>query len=88
MLLWEGYHKDGKIPIIISVSYDYETEEYVVEVVRGFLEEETRYKGKHKPSENGLMHISDMERSVKCANNSIAALKKRAIEENKRRRSK
>ena len=67
MVMWEGYHTDNKIPVIVTVEYDSESEKYVVEVVRGLDSDVKKFKAKHLPDE-GLMHVSDMEKSIKLAN--------------------
>lgn len=78
MEVWNGYHHDKKVPIIISVTYDEENDEYIVEVIRGFDMELTTFKPKYKPKD-GLIHVSDLEKSVKLANNAVKALKSRAV---------
>ena len=77
MVVYKGYHHYRKVPIIIEVDYDEELEQYFVEVTMGFEQEITSFKPKHIPEE-GLIHISDLEKSVKIANNSVKALKKLA----------
>lgn len=74
---WEGFHHDGKIPVLISVEYDEENEEYIMEVVRGYDSKSEAFKPKHNP-ENELMHVSDMEQSIKIANRLLKELKREA----------
>ena len=83
--MWEGFHKDRKIPISISVEFDEETELYIVEVKRGTEKNFKTFTPKHIPHD-GLMHISDMEKSVKKANQLVVELKKLAITKNKKRK--
>lgn len=75
--MWEGFHYDRKIPISISVEYDEELKQYFVEVIRGEDRILVSFLPKKSPEDN-LMHVSDVERSVKIANNSIKQLKKEA----------
>ena len=77
MIMWEGYHHDKHVPIIISVEYDDELEKYVVEVIRGMERSFKMFTAKHKPKDN-LMHISDVEKSVKLANILVKELKQTA----------
>ena len=67
MVLWEGFHHDGRIPVTITVEYDDEIDLYVVEVKRGVDMDFKTFTPKHVPTE-GLMHISDVEKAVKLAN--------------------
>jgi len=77
MRMWEGFHHDRKVPVIVRVEYDEETGEYIVEVIRGYDTKEITFEPKHEPKE-GLMHISDVERAVKIANKIIKDLKSEA----------
>lgn len=77
MVMWEGYHSDNKVPVIITVEYDTESELYVVEVVRGLEFDFKTFTPKYKP-ENELMHISDVEKSVQLANVLVKELKQLA----------
>jgi len=78
MIVWQGFHHDKKIPILISVEYDEESEVYVVEVTRGTDSNYKTFSPKYKPKD-GLMHISDVEKSVKLANVIVKELKQLAI---------
>lgn len=75
--MWEGYSTENRIPIIISVEYDEDLGEYIVEVKRGYDSLEISFEPKHEPKD-GLMHISDIEMSVKLANKLLKDLKKMA----------
>ena len=75
--IWSGYHSDRKIPIIINVEYDDELDLYIVEVLRGTERDFKTFSPKHEPKD-GLMHISDVEKSVKLANILIKELKQEA----------
>ena len=77
MKMWEGFHHDKKIPVIVRVEYDEETGEYIVEVTRGYDTKEILFEPSHEPKD-GLMHISDVERAVKIANKIIKELKREA----------
>ncbi|MDX1372560.1 MAG: hypothetical protein R3321_08815 [Nitrososphaeraceae archaeon] len=65
--MFEGYHYEGDIPILVSVEYDEELNKYVVEVIKGLQRRYRTFTPKHKPKE-GVMHISDTEKSVKISN--------------------
>lgn len=67
MVLWEGFHHDGRIPVTITVEYDKEDDLYIVEVKRGLDVDFKTFEPKHVPTE-GLMHVSDVEKAVKLAN--------------------
>ena len=77
MEMWQGFHHDGDIPIIITVEYDEVENEYVVEVVRGLIGGVKTFEPKCEPEE-GHMHISDVETSVKLANVILKNLKRKA----------
>lgn len=76
MRLWEGFHHDKKTPILITVDYDEELDLILVEVTRGYDKDSVTFTPKHLP-EDGLMHISDVEKSVKASNNLIKELRRR-----------
>ena len=75
--MWQGYHSDKRIPVTISVEYDDETNEYLVEVRRGIDITTNTFIPTHEPKD-GLMHITDVEKSVKIANNILKDLKREA----------
>jgi hypothetical protein len=75
--MWSGYSTEGKLPVIINVEYDEENEEYIVEVTRGYDSEVITFEPKHEPKD-GLMHISDVETSVKLASKLLKDLKRKA----------
>lgn len=77
MVYWEGYHYEKKIPILIKCRYDKDSNKYTVEITRGFQDIEEEFEAKHAPID-GYMHISDVEKSVKIANNILKRLKKEA----------
>ena len=75
--LWEFYQSDKRVPVIISVYYDDEFEEYTVEVVRGYTAVEMAFDANHEPKDD-LMNIQDIERAVKIANKLLKELKTEA----------
>ena len=76
MLMYEGYHHDDKnVPIIITVEFDEDSQMYEVSVVRGYDSIFEKFEPKHLPEE-GRMHVSDLERSVKISNNLLKKLKR------------
>ena len=75
MIMFEGFHHDKHIPIIITVEFDEDSQMYEVSVVRGYDEITEVIIPKHLPQDN-LMHISDLEHSVKISNNLLKKLKK------------
>ena len=75
MRVFEGFHHDKKIPILIIVEYDEELDLMTVEVTRGFDRDFKTFSPKHEPKD-GLMHIADVEKSVKLANILIKELKR------------
>lgn len=79
--MFRGFHRDRNIPISIEVDYDEELKQYIVTVQRGFDREVISFIPKHIPEE-GSMHISDLEKSVKIANNTVKALRRMAIRRN------
>ena len=78
MIIWEGFHHDKKIPVVISVEYDEDIDIIIVEVIRGTEKNFKTFSPKHIPKD-GLMHISDVEKSVKLANTILKGLKKEAV---------
>lgn len=82
MVVFEGFHHDKNIPIIITVEYDEDLDLMVVEVTRGYDKDFKTYSPKHEPKD-GLMHISDVEKAVKLANILIKDLKKKAMRRKK-----
>ena len=72
--MWEFYQSDKRIPVIISVYYDDESEEYSVEVSRGYDIVEISFEASHEPKD-GLMNIQDVEQAVKLANKLLKDLK-------------
>ena len=78
MLIWEGMHQDGKIPVVIRVEYDEEVELYIIEVSRGKDKNFKTFTPKHIP--DGLMHVADMEKAIKKANSLVKELKRDALE--------
>ena len=82
-IMWEGFHHDKKIPVIIRVEYDEDTKKYTVEVTRGYEDITEDFDPSHEPRDN-LMHISDVERSVKIANNLLKKLKRTQITRGKK----
>jgi len=77
MRVFEGFHHDKKIPVIITVDYDEENDLIIVEVTRGYDTNFKTFSPKHEPAD-GLMHIADVEKSVKLANVLIKELKREA----------
>ena len=77
MEMWSGFHSCGKIPVIITVEYDEESNLYEVEVVRGMDRDVKIFEPKHVPEE-GKMFISDLETSIKLANVILKSLKQKA----------
>jgi hypothetical protein len=77
MIVFEGFHHDKKIPILITVEYDEELDLMIVEVTRGYEKDFKTYTPNHTPTD-GLMHISDVEKAVKLANKMIKDLKREA----------
>ena len=77
MRIFEGFHHDKKIPVIITVDYDEEHDLIIVEVRRGHEQNFKTFSPNHEPTD-GLMHISDVEKSVKLANVLIKELKREA----------
>ncbi len=78
MIMWQGFHHEKKIPVTILVEYDEDLELYIVEVTRGVEKNFRTFTPKHKPMD-GLMHIADVEKSVKDANKLLKELKREAI---------
>ena len=76
MVVFQGYQRDKKVPILITVEYDEETGEMIVEVTRGFDTATKTFTPAHEPKD-GLMNIIDVEKSVKLANILIKELKRR-----------
>lgn len=78
MIMWEGFHHDKKVPIIITVEYDEDIDLITVEVVRGLDRNFKTFSPVHQPKDE-VMHIADVERSVKLANVILKGLKRDAI---------
>ena len=78
MIVFTGFHHDKKIPIVITVEYDEDLDLMIVEVVRGMDRNFKTFSPSHQP-EDGLMHISDVEKSIKLANTILKKLKRDAI---------
>lgn len=78
MIVFEGFHHDKKVPIIITVEYDEDLDLITVEVVRGLDRNFKVFSPVHQPKD-GLMHISDVEKSVKLANVILKDLKRDAL---------
>ena len=78
MIVFEGFHHDKKVPIIITVEYDEDSDLITVEVTRGMDRNFKVFSPSHQPTD-GLMHISDVEKSVKLANVILRDLKRDAI---------
>ena len=76
--MWEGFHHDKKIPIVITVEYDDVLDLYIVEVTRGSERDFKVFSPKYQPTDE-LMHIADVEKAVKLANILVKELKREAI---------
>lgn len=76
MLMFEGFHYDGDIIVLVSVEFEEETEKYLVEVTRGLERKYRTFTPKYLP-EGESMHVSDLEKSVKISNVLIKELKRR-----------
>ncbi len=74
--MWEGFHHIRKVPVQISVTYDEELQLYTVDAKHGLEEDFLVFTPKVLPIDN-LMHISDLEKSVKLANNLIKELRRK-----------
>ena len=81
LICWSGYHTDENIPVEIEVEYDEELDEYIVEVKRGTKSAFKTFTPKHEM--NGVMHISDVEKSVKLASVILKKLKREATRKKK-----
>ena len=78
MELWGGYHMDDRnVPITINVEFDEDLNIYVIEVKRGYDIFTEEFEPSNEPID-GLMHISDVETSVKIADNLIKKLMRTA----------
>ena len=77
MIMWNGYSHDKKIPVTISVEYDEDLAAYIVEVKRGVDIRIESFEPTHEPKDK-LMHIIDVEKSVKMANNILKDMKREA----------
>lgn len=77
MIVFEGFHHDKKIPILITVEYDEDLDLMIVEVTRGTEMNFKTFSPAHQPND-GVMHISDVEKSVKLANVILKKLKRDA----------
>lgn len=75
MIVWSGYHHDKRMPITIEVEYDEDLDCYIVEVTRGMSRLIKTFAPKYEPKD-GLIHVSDLEKSVKLADVLIKELKK------------
>ena len=72
--MWQGQHREDNLTVLIDVEYDEEIELYIVEVTRGTEREFKTFAPKVLP-EDGLMHISDLEKAIKSANKLLKRLK-------------
>lgn len=75
MIMWNGFSHDKRVPIVITIEYDEDLEVYIVEVTRGTKRIASTFEPSHEPKDE-LMHISDLERSVKIADGLVKELKK------------
>ena len=73
MHMWEGFHHEGTIPVLISVEYDEDLNKYIVEVTRGLERRYRTFTPKQKPEE-GNMFVGDLEKSVKLSNGLLKGL--------------
>ena len=73
--MWNGFSHDKRVPIVITIEYDEDLEVYIVEVTRGTKRIASTFEPSHEPKDE-LMHISDLERSVKIADGLVKELKK------------
>lgn len=75
-LFWEGFHREGKVPVNISCYWDETRKVYLIEVRRGEDLEEEEFLPKVEP-EGDSMNIVDLEFSVKTSNNLLKKMKRR-----------
>jgi len=66
MIVFEGHHFEGDIPVIITVEYCEETDKYIVQVTRGLQSRYRTFTPKGLPEE-GVMFVGDLEKSVKIS---------------------
>jgi len=82
MIMWQGYHEEGKYMIMIDCIYDPETKTYEITVSKvGKNDGETlteQLKAQEIPTD-GYMNIKDLEKSVKSANRLLKALNRMRI---------
>lgn len=80
--MWQGYDDSGRYPIMIECEYDPEHEEYIIIVTKGGKNDSRRVEAVIPAQEipkDGHMHIKDVEKSVKAANNLLKQLKKMRV---------
>ena len=82
MTMWQGYHNEGKYPIMIECEYDPETDEYIITVTKtgknGGVSVEEVIPAQESPKD-GYMNIKDVEKSVKSANRLLKQLNKMRV---------
>lgn len=79
MIMWQGYHMEGKFIFIIECSYNPKTQKYTMIITKNGKRDsatlEESFVAQEEPKDE-LMNIKDVERSVKTANNLIKKLDK------------
>ena len=75
-LFWEGFHREGKVPVSIECYWDEDRKVYLVEVRRGEDLEAEEFLPKVEP-EGDSMNIVDLEFAVKTSNNLLKKMKRR-----------